>query len=186
MTDSGKGGTIAATFTDKVSAEASIKDLAEAGFASPWMAVTPAQAAGRPEHAIAESSDGPLAALGRYVTGQHSLRRSLVEHGVGEDEAERIDASLALGGAVVVLDAGERTELAVEVLRRSASRVLTSVADIGGRYPSTTDTVPGQGDELDRGSGSGASGGGLGATTGLMSESGARKDMRANGTQEAN
>ena len=184
MTVPGHGGTIAATFVDKASAEACLKELQDDGFGTPWMAVVPEKAAGRPEHAIAESSDGPLAALGRYVTGQHSLRRSLAERGVAEETAERIDASLALGGAVIVVEAGERSQIAIEILRRSASRVLTPESDIGGRYPSTTDTVPGQGDELDRGSGAGASGGGLGATTGFMSESGARKDLHANATGE--
>jgi hypothetical protein len=181
MTDSGQGGTIAATFTDKSSAEACLADLKASDFTSLWMAVTPSTAAGRPEHVIAESSDGPLGRLGRFLTGAHSLRQTLVEHGVADDEAERTDASLALGGAVIVVDPGDRAELATEIVRRGASRVLAPGRDIGGRYPSTTDTVPGQADELDRGSGNGASGGGLGATTGFMDESAARKDLRANG-----
>ena len=182
MTESGQGGTIAATFTDKSSAEACLAELKSNEFTSPWMVVTPATAAGRPEHAIAESSDGPLGRLGRFLGGAHSLRRALIEHGVADDEAERIDASLALGGAVIVVDPGDRADLVTEIFRRGASRVLSPGRDIGGRYPSTTDTVPGQGDELDRGSGSGASGGGLGATTSLMGDGGAEKDMHANGS----
>ena len=184
MDSSGHNGTVAATFTDKASAEACLAELTASGFTSVWMAVTPSAAAGRPEHAIAETSDGTLGKLERFLSGKHSLRRALVEHGVGPDEAERIDDSLALGGAVVVVEPGDRAALATEIFRRGASRVLTPGREIGGRYPSTTDTVPGQGDELDRGSGSGASGGGLGATTGFMSDAGARKDMRANDSGE--
>lgn len=184
MDNSGQGGTVAATFTDKSSAEACLADLKANEFTSIWMAVTPSVAADRPEHVIAETSDGTLGNLERFLSGKHSLRRALVEHGVGEDEAERIDASLALGGAVVVVEPGDRTELATEIFRRGASRVLTPGREIGGRYPSTTDTVPGQGDELDRGSGAGASGGGLGASTGFMTDGGARKDMRANDSGE--
>ncbi len=184
MDSSGQGGTVAATFTDESSAQACLADLRANEFTSVWMAVTPTTPAGRPEHVIAETSDGALGKLDRFLGGKHSLRRALVEHGVGVDEAERIDASLALGGAVIVLEPGERAELANEIFRRGASRVLTAGHEIGGRYPSTTDTVPGQGDELDRGSGSGASGGGLGASTGFMSDGAARKDMRANDSGE--
>lgn len=42
------------------------------------------------------------------------------------------------------------------------------------------EAVAGQADPLDRGTGTGESGGGLGRTTGLQSEAGARKDMTAN------
>jgi hypothetical protein len=48
------------------------------------------------------------------------------------------------------------------------------------KNPDATSTV-GQGDELDRGTGTATSGGGLGKSTGFWSEKGARKDMKANG-----
>ena len=184
MRSPGQSGPIAATFTDKASAEACLADLKANGFTSLWMAVTPSTAAGRSEHAIAETSDGALESLGRFLSGKHSLRRALVERGLGDDEAERIDASLALSGAVILIEPGDRLEQATEIVRRGASRMFAPSGEIGGRYPSTTETVPGQGDELDRGSGSGASGGGLGASTGFMSDEGARKDMRANDSGE--
>ncbi|MHC5732644.1 MAG: hypothetical protein ACYTXY_53080, partial [Nostoc sp.] len=88
MTNSGQGS-IAATFTDKASAEACLADLKSSEFTSAWMAVAPSAAAGRPEHAVAETSDGTLDRLGRFLSGKHSLREALIEHGVGEDEAER-------------------------------------------------------------------------------------------------
>jgi len=48
------------------------------------------------------------------------------------------------------------------------------------KNPDATSTV-GQADELDRGTGTATSGGGLGKSTGFWSEKGARKDMKANG-----
>jgi hypothetical protein len=48
------------------------------------------------------------------------------------------------------------------------------------KNPDATSTV-GQSDELDRGTGTATSGGGLGKSTGFWSEKGARKDMKAGG-----
>ncbi len=179
MTTHASGGWLGATFPDRTSAEKCSEDLKASGFDSPWLAVV-APEIGTLEHAVAETNDGPLGALSRYFSGRHSLRRLLIEHGLGESEAARLDEAATPSGAVIVVDAGERASVAQEIFRRGASRVVDHEGVTGARYPSTTATVPGQGDELDRGSGAASSGGGLGATTGFMSESGARKDMRAN------
>ena len=45
--------------------------------------------------------------------------------------------------------------------------------------------VTGQGDELDRGTGTATSGGGLGKSTGFWNESDARKNMKANGIDDS-
>lgn len=178
MLQSNTRDTVSATYSDTSSAETSLHDLKAAGFRKTWMAVT--QARGEAPHAVAESSDGVVGALGRYFSGERSLRHSLVEHGVSESDAREIDASLAAHGAVVVAQGGERVDEAASILARGASRVFGAEGERFARYPSTTDTVAGQGDELDRGSDRNRSGGGLGATTGFWTESDSRKDMRAN------
>ena len=194
---------VAATFPDRTSAEACLATLRTAHFRAPWLAVTTAEpadatdatkalgaapAAAHPAqsepHAVAESSDGIFGALGRYFRGELSLRASLVERGTSDADAREIDASLPAGGAVVTVDARERVDEAASILSRGAIRIFGAEGERFARYPSTTDTVAGQGDELDRGSDRNRSGGGLGATTGFWSEAGARKDMRSNEISE--
>ncbi len=108
------------------------------------------------------------------------MRHSLVQHGLGEAEAAEVDESVAPDGAVIVVAAGERSDEAASVLSRGATHIIGARGDAFERYPSSTDTLPGQGDELDRGTGAGRSGGGLGATTGFWDERGAQKDLEAN------
>ncbi len=197
-----QGAPVAATFADKASAEACRDQLKRNGF-GPWMVVTQLgrddatavqdkiaagaapgpsvrSSASHPVHAVAETSDGVFRAIGRWFSGERSLRASLVEHGLSEAEATQIDEGLSDGGAVIVLDAGERADEAASILGGSATHVIGSHSERFEPYPSTTDTVPGQGDPLDRGTGEGRSGGGLGATTGFWDESGAQKDLQAN------
>ncbi len=186
-----KGTTLAATFADKLTADAALAELKGGGFHEAWMAVTkPARGdettatvgsdRAFAQHAVAESSDGVIGAVGRYFSGEVSLRRALVEHGLSETEAVDIDESVPAQGAVVVVNAGDRSDEAASILSGGAIRVLDAQGETFEHYPSRTDTVPGQGDELDRGTDVGRSGGGLGATTGFWSETAARKDMRAN------
>lgn len=191
MLQSNTRAAVAATYPNKSIAEACLRDLKNAGFHGAWMAVTKSDpgdaenATAQPSqpaapHMVAESSDGVAGTLGRYFSGESSLRHSLVERGLSEADAREVDASLPAEGAVVVAQGGERVDEAASILARGASRVFGAEGERFARYPSTTDTVPGQGDELDRGSDRNRSGGGLGATTGFWNESDARKDMRAN------
>lgn len=197
-----QGAPVAATFADKSSAEVCREQLKHDHFAC-WMVVTKsgrdderpvqdkiaaavvsAQPASAREahwaHAVAETSDGPLRAIGRWFSGERSLHGSLVEHGLSDTEAAEIDEELCDGGAVIVVEAGSRTEEAASILSRGATYVIGSHGERFEPYPSTTDTVPGQGDPLDRGTGIGRSGGGLGATTGFWDQHGAQKDLQAN------
>jgi len=186
-----KKAPIAATFADKAAADTSLDELKKNGFGSAWMAMTKAVAADETgatfgsnqfyaQHAIAESSDGVAGALGRYFSGERSLCASLVERGLSEAQAAEIDESVPADGAVIVVDGAERGDVAASILGRGASHVIGARGETFERYSSTTDTVPGQGDELDRGSGAGRAGGGLGATTGFWSDRDARKDLEAN------
>lgn len=186
-----KYGAVAATFADKPSADACFADLKRNGFGSAWMAVTKTARGDETaatfgsnqfsaQHAIAESSDGVIGSLGRYFSGERSLRTSLTERGLSDADAAEIDEAVPADGAVIVVDAAARADEAASILSRGASHVIGARGETFERYPSTTDTVPGQGDDLDRGSGVGRAGGGLGATTGFWSDHDARKDLEAN------
>ncbi len=186
-----KNGVVAATFADKPSADSCFDELKKNGFGSAWMAVTKAAAGDETaatfgsnqfyaQHAVAESSDGVVGVIGRYFSGQRSLRASLAERGLSDADAAEIDEAVPADGAVIVVEAAARADEAGSILSRSASHVIGAQGETFERYPSTTDTVPGQGDDLDRGTGVGQAGGGLGSTTGFWSDRGARKDLEAN------
>ena len=177
MMQSGRFGAIAATFVDAQKAKDVFNLLLESGFEQPWMAVIEAT----PDDAkVADSSDGVMGAIGRFFGGTSSLRKSLVDHGISDDEAEGIDASIEHGGAVVVVGYGQRIEVAISLLEREGGTIRSKPAADYDPRQNIDATVPGQGDELNRGSGRGNSGGGLGESTGFWSEHGAEKDMKAN------
>jgi hypothetical protein len=172
MMQSGTGPALAAVFPDKAGAEACVEELKRNGFPSPWLAITKAAAEqDASAHDVASASDGTLGAIGRFFSGTSSLRRSLVDHGLPEDEAAEIDESIPPEAALVVVSPGDRLALATEILDRATTRGLSGA-------------VAGQADELDRGTGLGASGGGLGASTGFTDDSSAATDLAAGGIEE--
>jgi hypothetical protein len=172
MMQSGNGPALAAVFPDKAGAEACAQELKRNGFPSPWVAITKAAAdEGKSTHDVASASDGTLGVIGRFFSGTSSLRRSLVDHGVPEDEAAEIDESIPPEAALVVVSPGDRLALAADILDRATARGFSGA-------------VAGQADELDRGTGLGASGGGLGASTGFVDDSGAARDLEASDVED--
>jgi hypothetical protein len=161
MMQTGPESAIAAVFADPHGAQAAVAALEAEGFSSPWMAVTkPANGDETlaefgsnqtyAQHDVAGSNDGVLGAIGRFLSGESSLRRSLVDHGIPEADATAVDDAMPAGGAVVVVSAGARTDAATAVFTRNGARVY------GAQYDPRHDvrnTVAGQGDELDRGTG---------------------------------
>lgn len=190
MMQSGNGTAVAAVFGDVASAESAVRELDAAGFENPWLACVKSAPgaettepygtnAGSFEHDVARSSDGVLGTFGRLVSGDGSLRRSLVDHGVPDAVASSIDASVSPDDAVVVVAATDVTG-ATAILDRCGGDV-RGIAGAAGVPVDERDTrtvgVPGQADDLDRGTGRAHSGGGLGATTGFMSDRAARHDI---------
>lgn len=160
MMQTGTGSAIAAVFADHRRAEASVEDLKRGGFAAPWLAVAKPATVGE-THEVASSSDGVLGAVGRFFSAQPSLRRGLIDHGIGPSAAAEIDAVIAAGGAVVVVAGGERIEVAAAILSASGGDVHGAASPVPAPYarPHPHGTVAGQGDDLDRGTGRNASGG---------------------------
>lgn len=124
---------VAAAFTDREVAHTCYEALEREGFPHRWMAVTkPAQdeawgdgsAETTSENDVVEASDGALGPIGRFFSGEgNSLRRSLEDHGIATEEAIAIDESLGLGGAVIVVAAEDRVELAASILRQSGGQL---------------------------------------------------------------
>lgn len=123
---SGTGSAIAAIFPDHASAEACLHELQQNGFGSPWLAITKASAgdamaerygtnAGSVEHDVAASSDGMLGTIGRFFSGEVTLRRSLMDHGIAETTAHAIDAAVPQDGAVIVVAVDKRADAATSI-----------------------------------------------------------------------
>lgn len=154
MDSSDERDSVAGVFGGRDAASAAARALEAAGFADPWLA-EPGTA----------------------------LRDGLAERGFAAASAGDVELATPSGGAVVVVDADERADIAAAVVVRFGGAVFAADGTPPYDPRRTTgpaDSVAGQADELDRGTGEGASGGGLGATTGLWPEAPARRDLRAN------
>jgi len=129
-------GAIAAVFQENGNAQAAYERLHDEGFKDLWMALTKPVAAPSkaepdasaleepPHNDVAESSDGALGVIGRFFTGEgNALRRSLEDHGVEPLTAVAIDETLPPHGAVLVLFADSRKELALRIIAGSGGRV---------------------------------------------------------------
>lgn len=192
MMQSGSGTSIAAVFPDEARAEACLQDLKRSGFSAPWMALTKPAAgdetaarfgtvAGSVQHEVTASSDGVFGAIGRFFSGEASLRRSLVDHGVAQSEAQAIDAAIPPDGAVVVVAVGVRGDEAAAIFAAHGADVRGATTGFGMLQDfRSRATGAGQGDVLDRGTGQAAAsdglGVGLGSSTGFLSDRAAKSD----------
>ncbi len=157
MMQVGSGTAVAAVFQDEAAARRAMLELEDMGYHNPWLAVVEPSAhgaAGAPpgprDNAVADASDGVLGAIGRFVSGDRSLHRSLVDHGVSQSIAARIDAAVVRGNAVVVVVVTQ-TEPIAQLLDDCGGDVY-GVVSFGDTSQDRL-TVPGQGDDLDRGTG---------------------------------
>ena len=119
---------VAGTFADREVARTCYDDLAREGFSHRWMALT--------QHAESEVAappgEAPLETGGRFVSDDgNSLRDSLEDHGIESHQAIEIDEELVVGGAVIVVAAHERAELAASIMRRGGGRVYKNLAAPG-------------------------------------------------------
>ncbi len=149
--DTSAHNALAAAFSDREIAHACYEALDREGFPHRWMAVTkPADADAKgdgsteatSENDVVESSDGALGAIGRFFSGEgNSLRRSLEDHGIDTVEAIAIDEALHLGGAVVVVAAHDRPEIAASILRQGGGTFYGKLAQPVGAYDVASDTL---------------------------------------------
>lgn len=118
---------LAAIFTDRESAHAALEALYRAGFRRFWRGQTPdTPPAGEPT-IEAETAGGFMEALGRFVRGDESrdqaLHDALITHGLDELQARRIEAAIAPGNAVVLVDGEYDPALALRILSGGGGRL---------------------------------------------------------------
>lgn len=178
MMQVGNGAAVAAVFEDRTRAKECLDELRRSGFPTPWLATTEAVAsdahhrigetANSPDHDVDAASDGFLGSIGRFFSGERSLQRSLVDHGLGETSAREVDAQIPAGGAVVVVASDGRADAAAAIFAAFGGTTHGTPAQpvgVDSKRSHADGTVAGQGDELDRGTGRNASGGaGTGAS----------------------
>lgn len=125
--------TVAAVFADGDAARDALADLHDAGFHHVWLGVTRTGADNTAEPTIeTEGAGGFMESIGRFFSGEGSqgrgLHEALVHHGLGEEQARRIDATIAPGNAVVTVDGNDDPGEARRILRQNGGRLAGAVA----------------------------------------------------------
>ncbi|MBC5802232.1 MAG: YsnF/AvaK domain-containing protein [Candidatus Eremiobacteraeota bacterium] len=120
-------GTVAAVFPDRDSARDALAELHDAGFHRVWLGVThPNLDDGGEPTLESESAGGFLESVGRFFSGEgphgQALHDALVHHGLSEQQARRIDATIEPGNAVVTVDGNDDPGEAMRILRQSGGR----------------------------------------------------------------
>ncbi|MDQ2908078.1 MAG: YsnF/AvaK domain-containing protein [Candidatus Eremiobacteraeota bacterium] len=128
--------TIAAVFTDGDSARDALANLHDAGFHHVWLGVTRSDPGNTTEPTLqSEGAGGFMDAVGRFFSGEGSpgraLHETLVHRGLSEQQARRIDATIAPGNAVVTVDGNDDPGGARRVLRQSGGRLDDSATPSG-------------------------------------------------------
>jgi len=132
--------TIAAIFTDKDDAKSAIQELHDAGFRDCWLGVTRGDAA-TGETTIESGGGSMLDSIGRFFSGEPShghgtaLHEALTAHGLREDEARRLEGSVAPNSAIVTVDGENAPDEALDILEQCGGRV-QSGAGYGSAYAS--------------------------------------------------
>jgi len=126
-------GTVAAVFTDRESARDALAQLHEAGFHHVWLGVTQTDIDDAGEPTLESGGAGGfMETVGRFFSGEGShgqaLHEALVHHGLTEQQARRIDATIAPGNAVVTVDGNDDPGEAMRILRQSGGRFEGSAA----------------------------------------------------------
>ncbi len=126
-------GTIAAIFDTREDAKYALQDLHDAGFHKTWMGVTSAESA--PTTAGAgtqvETAEGGFgASLARFFgeSGADSLYDALTKRGVPHSDALALDHGLHAGGAVITVEAKDRYDEAIQILKQDSAQISSSTA----------------------------------------------------------
>jgi uncharacterized protein (TIGR02271 family) len=141
---SGNGDTIAATFPDRSTAHKALTNLHDAGFRNVWLGVTHGDAttgAGATVASEGVTGGGMMDSLGRFFRGEgvqeQALHQALIAHGLSDDQARRLEATLPAGAAIVTVDGENNPDEAGEILQTNGGTVDTSY--LGS---ATTGTAP--------------------------------------------
>ncbi len=143
-----------AIFPTAEAATTALARLRADGFTDVWAATTkPAPVHEGDDHAatpldapprneVAESSDGVLGTIGRFLSGRgDSLWRSLEDHGIDPLVAIDIDTHLPTNGAIVVVFPDDRQALADATLRQYGADV-RDAGDVHAANLAVRDSAP--------------------------------------------
>ncbi|MBC5800988.1 MAG: YsnF/AvaK domain-containing protein [Candidatus Eremiobacteraeota bacterium] len=139
--DDTAGTTLAAVFTNKDDAKSAIHQLHDAGFRECWLGVTRGDAA-TGETTIESGGGGMLDSIGRFFSGEpthghgNALHEALTAHGLREDEARRLEASVAPNSAIVTVDGENDPDEARDILEQCGGRVQSGSGAGDGSYAS--------------------------------------------------
>ncbi len=126
-------GTIAATFSDRESAKKALTELHDAGFRSVWLGVTHGDATSSAGATVASddaANGGIMNSLGRFFSGEgaqeQALHQALIAHGLSDDQAWRVEATVPAGTAIVTVDAENDADEALETLQMHGGNAVTN------------------------------------------------------------
>ncbi len=121
--------TMAAVFRDRESAKSALSELHDAGFRDVWLGVTgrDSDVTGEPTVESEGTRGGFMGSLGRFFSGEgdapQALHETLIRHGLSEADAQRVDATITPGDAVVTVN-GENDPLeAREIIERCGGQL---------------------------------------------------------------
>jgi uncharacterized protein (TIGR02271 family) len=139
--------TMVAVFRDRESAREALSELHNDGYRDTWLgitqgAATTASAGGSTSVTVQSEEGGGLKeALGRFFSGgesEQSLHQALINRGVSEAQAQRIDQTALPGSAIVTVDPENDLAGVVTILRRYGGEVSTGLTG-----ESTAASIPG-------------------------------------------
>ena len=127
---------LVATFSSREAAHQAASRLHEEGFNRTWIGITRAmeEAYSAPANAGAGMRVESENALARFFgTGDESLHEALLQHGVSESDAARIDGTLPADSAILTVDGANHPELAAQVVAECGGSMVAS-AGAGALY----------------------------------------------------
>lgn len=137
------GRALVAAFADKASAQKAVDALKEENFHNIWIGVTSqdedmgsSRNIGDKERTKIVGDESVGAKIGRFFSGESQdagLRQALVRHGVSENEAARIDRSIAPNSVILTVDGSNHPEMAAEVVEACGGHILAGESFSSGR-----------------------------------------------------
>jgi hypothetical protein len=114
---------LVAAFTDRDTAHDAAKTLRKEGFHKIWIGVTRESGT-----AIASENDSIGAKIGRFFSGESeggSMIETLMRHGVGVTEAERVEREIEPNDVILTVDGSNHPELAAQIIEDARGDVLS-------------------------------------------------------------
>lgn len=147
-----EGRALVAVFGDRDAARGAAKQLHDEGFRRTWIGVT-----GRSDRPSAERADTGRRTMvetdaetlgekiGRFFSGEsgdRTLYRELVRHGVAEPEARRLDGALQPNCAILTVDGSNHPEMAARILESAAGQIIAGEAFATSGMASSSEQAP--------------------------------------------